>query len=300
MNVSPKQLTGFILIAETRSFAEASARMHMTQPALSIAIRKLETAVGGCLIRRSTRSVGLTPEGEAFLPVAQRLLRDWQDGIEDLRQLFALQRGKLAVAAMPSFASSLLPGLLGRFNCDFPGIDLEVHDIVMEDTIAAVFSGRVDLGFCFDAGEDNGLEFLALQQDRFVVALPPNHELVKESRIELQALLENQWVTLNRGSSTRAWIEALIKRQDLPFPRTLEAFQLQTVGAMVAEGVGVALVPAICREQFQRLGTEVRELAGIGIERAIGVYYRRHHALSAPARQMLDLCRVQFLNLQGD
>jgi LysR family carnitine catabolism transcriptional activator len=111
MNVSIKQLRGFIAIAETGSFAEASERLYISQPALSIAIGKLEDTVGGLLFNRSTRSVQLTPEGLEFLPIAQRLIADWSEAFDDLNRLFSLKRGKLTVAAMPSFAR-----LLTRFR----------------------------------------------------------------------------------------------------------------------------------------------------------------------------------------
>jgi LysR family carnitine catabolism transcriptional activator len=106
MNTTVKQLRGFVAIADTGSFAEACEQLHLSQPALSVSIRKLEEETGGLLFARSTRSVALTPEGHQFLPVAKRLLEDWTQGFEDLQQLFTLQRGKLTIAAMPSYASN--------------------------------------------------------------------------------------------------------------------------------------------------------------------------------------------------
>jgi LysR family transcriptional regulator, carnitine catabolism transcriptional activator len=76
MTITLKQLRGFVAVAETGSFAEACERLHLSQPALSVAIRNLERATGGPLFARSTRSVTLTPEGQQFLPVAKRLLAD--------------------------------------------------------------------------------------------------------------------------------------------------------------------------------------------------------------------------------
>jgi len=93
MNASIRQLKAFVVVAQTRSFAQACGLLHLSQPALSIAIRNLEQAVGGTLFVRTTRSIALSPEGEAFLPLAQRLLRDWDSAFGDLRELFGRQRG---------------------------------------------------------------------------------------------------------------------------------------------------------------------------------------------------------------
>ena len=89
MNASIRQLKAFVVVAQTRSFAQACGLLHLSQPALSIAIRNLEQAVGGTLFVRTTRSIALSPEGEAFLPLAQRLLRDWDSAFGDLRNCSA-------------------------------------------------------------------------------------------------------------------------------------------------------------------------------------------------------------------
>ena len=105
MNVTIRQLQCFAAVAKSGSFAEACTVLHLSQPALSIAIRNLEEALGGKLLARTTRAVALTPEGSEFYLIAQRLLADWQHSLEDVHNLFALRRGKLGIASMPTFAN---------------------------------------------------------------------------------------------------------------------------------------------------------------------------------------------------
>ncbi|CDL09348.1 LysR family transcriptional regulator near succinyl-CoA:3-ketoacid-coenzyme A transferase [Klebsiella pneumoniae IS43] len=93
----------FLAVAHTLNFAHASERLNLSQPALSLTIKGLEEALGGALLQRSTRKVTLTQEGELFLPMARQLLADWDNVEEAMRQSFTLQRGKISVAAMPSF-----------------------------------------------------------------------------------------------------------------------------------------------------------------------------------------------------
>ena len=81
MKATIKQLKAFVAAAQARNFAEAGSRVHLSQPALSIAIKNLEEIVGGRLLARTTRSLALTPEGEVFYPVAQRLLADWDNAL---------------------------------------------------------------------------------------------------------------------------------------------------------------------------------------------------------------------------
>ena len=135
-----KQLRAFIAVARTFSFAEASVRVHLSQPALSLAIKKLEESLGGRLLNRTTRTIALTPEGQVLLPIAERLLAEWDSVEEELHQRFALQLGKIAIAAMPSFASSLLPQALLRYRALYPRINIEVHDVIAEHVVDMVSS----------------------------------------------------------------------------------------------------------------------------------------------------------------
>ncbi len=289
MNVSVKQLRAFVAVAETGSFAQACEQLNISQPALSMAVKNLEDEVGGSLFLRSTRSLSLSPEGSAFLPAAQRLLRDWSDAFTDLQRLYSLQQGKLTIAAMPSFASTRLPAVLATYRQQFPNIDIAVRDIVMEELIEAVRAGRVELGVAFEPDDSEGLEFEALFTDRFVAVLPEAHPLLARSRLRIKDLLGDTVITLNRGSSTRRWTEAAFARESLSPPAIFEAFQLTTVGAMVAAGLGVALVPALCEEQMHQLGARCKPISGRCIERRVGIIRRRRQQLSSAAVAMRAL-----------
>ena len=104
MNV--KQLRAFVTVAKYQSFAQAGEHLHVSQPALSLTIKALEDNLGGALLTRTTRSVSLTAEGEVLLPLARRLLADWDDTEEMLRQRFTLQLGRVSVAAMPALPAT--------------------------------------------------------------------------------------------------------------------------------------------------------------------------------------------------
>ncbi|WP_288363930.1 LysR family transcriptional regulator [uncultured Spongiibacter sp.] len=284
-----KQLRAFVAVAETGSFAQACEQLNISQPALSMAVKNLEEEVGGSLFLRSTRSLSLSPEGSAFLPTAQRLLRDWSDALTDLQRLYSLQQGKLTIAAMPSFASTRLPAVLATYRQQFPNIDIAVRDIVMEELIEAVRAGRVELGVAFEPDDSEGLEFEALFTDRFVAVLPEAHPLLARSRLRIKDLLGDTVITLNRGSSTRRWTEDAFARESLSPPAIFEAFQLTTVGAMVAAGLGVALVPALCEEQMHQLGARCKPISGRCIERRVGIIRRRRQQLSSAAVAMRAL-----------
>ena len=131
MDVSYRQIKAFVEVAKSSTFAEAAVNLHLTQPALSSAIKKMEEQLGGKLFQRNTRNVSLTPEGEVLFPNALRLLHDWDNTFSDIQNLFAMAKGQLTICAMPSFAESHLPNILSVFHQRIPNVNLRIVDVVM-------------------------------------------------------------------------------------------------------------------------------------------------------------------------
>ncbi|GGO80008.1 transcriptional regulator [Marinobacterium nitratireducens] len=289
-----KQLRAFLAVARTLSFAEASNLIHLSQPALSLAIKKLEESLGGRLFTRTTRTIALTPEGEALLPIAQRLLAEWDNAEEQLQQRFALQLGKIAVAAMPSFAASLLPLGLLRYRERYPRINIEVHDVINEAVVEMVRQNRVEVGINFDPGVSDDLQFRPLFDDEFVAVLPPGHPLCNADQIEWRSLLAEDFITLQRPSSLRLMLEKQLNEAGLTPRIAFDAHQLATVGRMVATGLGVSAVPGLCRQQMQESGACCVPLAAPIISRSVGILTRRRHELSVAAQAMVEVLTETF------
>lgn len=286
MNVTHKQLKAFVAVARTQSFAEACRLVHLSQPALSIAIKNLEETVGGLLLARTTRAVSLTQEGEAFYPVAKRLLADWDNALEELHNRFSLQRGKVSIAAMPSFACNLLPSILKQFQQTNTLINISVNDVVAEDVISMVRGGRVEFGICFDPGDYENLHFQSLFDDQFVAVLPNDSELTKKELIEWNDLVKQDFILLQRPSSIRLLIDQLLQHNHIELRTVHEAHQLATIGRMVATGLGVSVVPSLCIQQFEEMGVQCKALDGPTISRKVGILTRKQVPLSDAASSL--------------
>ena len=128
MDISFRQLQAFVLIAEHRSFSRAAEQVHLSQPALSYSLRKLEDALGLSLLARNTRSVELTAAGLRFLEQARRLLRDMDNAVHDAHEQLHLESGSLRIAVLPSVAIEPLPRVLQEYRRRYPGIDISLHD----------------------------------------------------------------------------------------------------------------------------------------------------------------------------
>jgi len=293
MNVSFKQLNAFITVAECKSFVDACRILHITQPALSIAIKNLEQAVGGKLLVRTTRTLTLSPEGQTFLPVAKRLVADWETAFNDLHNLFAKHRGKLSIAAMPSYAASLLPGVLAQFYRDYPNMNVLIDDVIAELVNERVRTGRAEIGITFKPEEMGDFVFSPLFTDEFVVAIPKNHELAGAVTLQWQDLADYPLLLLQRPSSVRHLIDRTLKENGIEVNVEMEAHQLYTLGQMVSLGLGLSVVPTLCVEQMEALGAVFRPLKNPVISREVGVLTRRDYPLSAAAEAMVGILARQ-------
>jgi len=289
MKIAPitiNQVIAFSEVARTGSFAEAAIQLHLSQPALSISIKKLEQSLGGKLLTRTTRSVALTPEGKAFYPVVRRLLSDWEQSLQDVRNHFELRRGKLDIAAMPTYTINLLPRVLAEFHAQYPNINVTVHDVIAENVVDMVREGRCELGVTFDPGEAPDLVFEMLLKDRFIAILPKGHPLLSKKTLRWADILAYPHLSLQRPAGTRFHIDNALAEKGLALTPAFESHQLVSIGRMVCEGLGLSVVPSTSRIQMQEMGLQCRAISSPVITHQLGVITRRHQELSAAAQAM--------------
>ena len=286
-----KQIRAFLAVAQSLSFAVACERLHLSQSALSLTIKALEESLGGRLFSRTTRNVALTPEGESLLPLARRLIADWDNAEDEMRQRFTLQRGRVTLAAMPSFAGNLLPPILKTFRARYPKVNVTVNDVINEQVLEMVRDRQVELGVAFEPMQSSSLQFTALYVDRFVAVVPSDSPLAGLSEIDWNTLLEQPFITLQRPSTVRVMLEEHLQARQTRLPVAFESHQLATVGRMVASGLGVSAVPALCAAQIRELGAHCITLGEPVVERAIGILTKPGHELSAAAQALFDILK---------
>ncbi|TVU87684.1 LysR family transcriptional regulator [Vreelandella titanicae] len=289
MNPSIQQLRVFVAVAHSRSLAEASERVHLSQPAISIALRKLEENVGGALFARTTRQLALTPEGEAFLPVAVRLLNDWNEAFEDLNDQFSKQRGKVTVAALPTLAAGLFPRVIKLFHEAYPRINLSLHDVLAEQINQMVREGRADLGLSVPPSDADDLTFEPVLEDSYVVVCPCGHSLLAQSAVAWSQLAAYPFIGINRLSSSRQDIDRIMQSVGERLDILCDARQIATVGRMVAAGLGISVLPSLSFRQIAADGIEYRPLVEPTIRRELGIILSRRHPPSAATSALREL-----------
>jgi LysR family carnitine catabolism transcriptional activator len=286
MNVSTRQLRAFVLLAAQRNFTRAAAAMHLSQPAFSALIRQLEDALGLRLFDRSTRSVELTTEGREFELSARRVLDEFDGALAGVRDQAARRRGRVSIALLPSLAAGWLPPVLAEFRSAYPGIELQVADVLSEPCIELVRSGQADFALAATRAETPELRAEPFCSDDFHLVCPTRHPLAKLAEVRPKDVAAWPFIHLSRTSSVRQYIDAATHPQ--PLPSVLEVDQLATVSAMVRAGLGVSIVPELTLYQFAAADLVVRPIDWPGLKRHIYLVSRKDRSLSLAAQAFYE------------
>ena len=293
-DLSTRQLRAFMQLATQRSFTRAAEACHLSQPAFSTLIRALEDGVGGRLFDRDTRSVRLTALGERFEPAARRLLHDAHDALGDLADHVQRRKGRVHVAALPSLAAGWLPALLSEFRVRYPGIALQLSDVLSDPCVELVRGGQADFALASGAlggARAEGLQVRVLRTDGFHLVCPAGHPLAQRARLTPKALAGYPFIQMARATSVRQALEAAL--HPLVLDTLLEVEQLATVRGMVEAGLGISVVPTLTLYQFRGEGLVARPLPLPGLVRPI-VLVQRAGTLSPAAQALRDLVVQRF------
>jgi DNA-binding transcriptional LysR family regulator len=248
--VELRSLRYFVAVAEELHFGRAARRLNLTQPPLSLQIRRLEETLGVTLLLRTKRHVALTPAGRVLLDEARQILARLEHAMAATRQAARGEAGRLAVGFMHSTAYALLPLILRQFRDDFPDVELILLEMTVLEQTEALRHHRIDVGVLRPPVNDPGLRSEVISGEPFVVALPPRHPLARARAVALQALGDDPFVMFPRDLSAGFHRVTVERCRAAGFAPKIaqEAAHIHTIIGLVGAGLGVALVPASARK----------------------------------------------------
>lgn len=236
-----RQLAYLDAVARCGGFTRAAEQLHVAQPAISAQIRRLERELGVTLFERTTRRVGLTHAGDLVLARARSALAA-VDGIrDDLDDLAAVVRGRLRVGVTSVLGGLDLAELLAGFHRRYPGVDLAVRDGFVAELLSGLDAGDLDT-LVAPMHDDLPERFVArvLARERVVLIVPAGHPF--RDGEQLAALREDAFVCLREGSGLHAILCAAAAEQGFAPRIPFEAPDPRSIRALVAAGLGVALL----------------------------------------------------------
>jgi len=288
MNFTLRQLRAFLALARTGSFTLAAESLYITQSALSGLIKELEQTLGTKLVDRSTRRVYLTATGERLYPMLDATVHDLDDVLQRAIDPQTMQSGVVRVAASQLLASTLLPELIADYQTHHPTSRVKLVDTPVEDVMARVFSGQVELGIGPEREPNSDITSSRLFDGPFMAAFPPDHPLARHKRLRWSQLAGYPVITL-QGQFTELLIQDLRKADpDLTFTPTTEVTYMATALSMVKAGLGVALCIPYAGSLVDLYGLKMSALGNPEIRRSFEVFTRRGRSLSPAAQSFLD------------
>ena len=285
--VNIRDLRYAVAVAELGHFGRAAAACHVSQPALSGQIRKLEEHLGLALFERTKRSVRITPAGEEIIRLAKRLL-DTADLIEETaRSRLDPLSGPLRLGMIPTIGPYLTPRLLPSIARGMPRLELRLAEDLTTALEAGLVEGKLDAAILATATTDRRLAETALYDEPFWIALPNGHSLAGEDEIDVADIGVDELLLLADGHCLRDQVMSFCSDM-LPHQPNVSTqhTSLGTILALVGAGAGVTLVPAMSLSGgwVTDAGVAIRREKSRAARRSVRLAYRR----SFPRRLALD------------
>lgn len=240
-----KQLRYFIVLAETQNFHRAADRLNISQPPLTVAIRKLEEELGARLFHREPRGVQLTAAGFSALAPARAAIEQAAQVREAVRLGREGELGSISVGFVGSAINSVLPRVIPAFRFRYPGVELRLEEMTSVSIGVALASRQLDVGLVrLPLMQPGKLDISLIERDLLVAAVPAAHPLASLSCLALADIADEPLILHRAVSVLRSVV--ILACQDAGFtPRIAqEAMQVQTILSLVQSGLGIALVPA--------------------------------------------------------
>lgn len=288
MRIDLRQLEMIDAVARLGSLTQAAEALHVTQPAISSQIRKLEEQVGLPLIERDGRGIRLTEPGQSVAEHARRAAQLLEDLREDLRQFKSVDKGVLRVAVV-STANYFIPEYIARFRAAHPGVEINLRVANRDEILEILAANESDLAITGQPPDDADLVARPFKENPLVVIAPPGHPLAGRKGVGPRDLVKYPFVAREQGSGTRGVMERAFLEHGLEYSIACVLSSNEAVKQAVQAGLGLAVIS----RQTIELELETGRLTTLqsdrlSLERQWFLLYRSYRRLSPAALRFRD------------
>ena len=288
INFNLNDLQAFRAVAELSSFRKAANALHVSQPAFSRRIEKLEEALGVQLLERTTRRVSLTSVGRDFDRKVQQLLDDLDHTLLGIRGVATTRMGEVTIACVPSTVYYFVSRVISRYHERYPKVRVKVFDASANEVLTAVSRSEADFGLNFVGGQEPDIEFKPLMEERFVAACRRDHPLATKRRVAWTELAQYDYISVSKASGNRLLLDQALSGVNGRPQSIYETQHVTTMLGMVEAGLGVAAVPSIAMPGADHPLLVSVPLVDPIVTRKIGLIRRKGRTLSPAAQQLYE------------
>jgi DNA-binding transcriptional LysR family regulator len=288
-------LQSFVRVAQEGSFTRAADKLFLTQPALSLQIKALESELGAPLFERRNRQIFLTEMGRTVLMRAQAVLASVEQLQQEVAAYQGVKRGRVRIGTSDTTCLYILPAFVQRFRTQFPHIDIHLTNKPSEEVAHLLKEGLVDFGIVTLPLADPHLEIERLAWREDVLICHPHHPLAARPAETLQpsVLMEYPLLLLEEGSTSRELLNALLVEQQLA-PQIMELGSFEVIKRYVEIDMGIGVVPRVAvNDEVQAGMLHAISVAWLPL-RGIGLVLRRGGYLSPASKRFVALLQGEI------
>jgi DNA-binding transcriptional LysR family regulator len=286
-----RHLRCFVEVALWRSISKAALQLHVSQSALTLTIQQLEHSIGVRLFDRTTRTVVLTAAGEEFLPVARRLLADFDGALGQMRALGARTRGHVSIAVVPSIMALVIPQVLATFMRLYPAISVHLREDGSSAAEQRVLNREADFGISSPLGRFPTLRYTPLFEDQFAVVFGAQHPLAGLERVHWADLMPYQVIGFSEDSRLAMQVRQMLAPTVPEHVRnpTCQVSHTATIESLINQGLGICVLPSLSARRVPLNNLECRLLEEPTYHRQVCLIQQDQRSLSPAAQVLLDL-----------
>ncbi len=289
-----------VAVAKELHFGRAAEKCFVSQPTLSVAVKKIEEELGVALFERHQHEISITPIGEAIIKQAELILNETNNLKEIAKQNKDELKGDLKLGVIYTVGPYLLPKLIPVVTKQAPEISLIIEENYTKNLMSRLKAGDLDIVILSNPYTETGISTELLYKEPFQVALPNSHPLTKKKKLKADDLLSDTMLLLKAGNCFREQIVELCPscvnplEKDKKIQKTLESSSIETIRQMVAAGVGITILPALSIETQTGLKgmLEYRPFSKPVPYREIIIAYRK----SFPRHKAIELIKESIAN----
>lgn len=290
------QLRYFVAVAETGNFTRAAERCSISQPSLSQQIMNLERELGHKLFHRLGRRTVLTEAGQVFLGRSRRVLFEVEDATRELKDSPTLER-HIKVGAVPTLALYLLAPLLERCGKLHPNLQVHAHEDFRPDLVRGVLEGDLDLAIVPQPVKNPHLSVEPILTEPLLLVMGRHHPFASKSEIPARDLVDENFVLLGHSSTLAMEIERFCGDHNFVPRLGHRCSQLATVKALVAQGMGISILPKFAQIRADRDTLVYRNLSGPALNREVVIIRHMQRYQSKGAEFFLKALRDYVADL---
>ncbi|MFM0500044.1 LysR substrate-binding domain-containing protein [Paraburkholderia caffeinilytica] len=275
-----RQLQIFVIAARHMSFARAAEELHLTQPAVSMQIKQLESVVGLPLFERGTRKLMLTETGDRFLHHASRILSEVKDAEDGLQALKGMDQGSICIGLI-STAKYFAPKLLAQYAALYPGVDVRIVEGNRENLLRLLQDYSIDLALMGRPPRELDTVSEPIAPHPYVIVASAHHPLRDARRFDFQELRHETFLLREPGSGTRTVSEHMFKNHLFTPAKTVTFGSNETIKQAVMAGMGISLLSLHTLSLELRVGEiALLDVTGTPIDRVWHIAHMASKVLS--------------------